>query len=93
MVVYAQDEQALLTDEQIMFGPRYLACPVLSTGRKYHQVYLPKGVWMEKWRARKSHCVTKGYFVRYNVSLNDIPYFELIGNAAQNDTPYFKFLQ
>ncbi len=45
------DERAAMTDDEFLFGPDLLAAPVLDEGATERSVYLPRGRWVELWRA------------------------------------------
>ena len=38
-------------DDEFLFGPDLLAAPVLEAGATERSVYLPKGRWVDLWRA------------------------------------------
>jgi alpha-D-xyloside xylohydrolase len=44
---FPEDEKCWETDEQYMFGPDYLVCPILSPGQSKRSAYLPAG---HKWQ-------------------------------------------
>jgi alpha-glucosidase (family GH31 glycosyl hydrolase) len=45
------DPAAVARDDQFFFGPDLLAAPVLSPGAVTREVYLPRGEWIDLWRA------------------------------------------
>jgi alpha-D-xyloside xylohydrolase len=47
---FPEDEKAWEIDEQYMYGPKFLYCPVLEQGLKESQVYLPKLLAGSRWK-------------------------------------------
>ncbi|HYH58698.1 MAG TPA: TIM-barrel domain-containing protein [Thermoleophilaceae bacterium] len=45
------DELARVREDQYLFGPDLLAAPVVEPGVTEREVYLPRGRWVEFWRA------------------------------------------
>ena len=50
-LVAPDDERAAARDDQFMFGPDLLAAPVLDPDARTRDVYLPRGAWVDLWRA------------------------------------------
>jgi len=50
-LVAPRDEQALRQEDEFMFGPAFLAAPVLEPGVSARRVYLPRGRWIDFWRS------------------------------------------
>ena len=47
---FAQDSKVLDIKDQFMYGPAFMACPVLAAGKTHREVYLPKGLdWIDYW--------------------------------------------
>jgi len=50
LVDFPDDQQAWETDDQFMFGPDIMACPVVTLGQRTRSVYLPSGTgWTNAW--------------------------------------------
>lgn len=45
----ADDEQALLCDDEFLLGNNVLAAPVLQPAARTRDIYLPKGIWRDYW--------------------------------------------
>ena len=50
-LVNPRDERGLAEEDQFMFGPSFLAAPVIEPGAREKRVYLPKGRWVDFWRS------------------------------------------
>ncbi len=50
---YPDDPTAAGRDDEFLFGPGILAAPVLEPGATERSLYLPKGRWVDLWRAVK----------------------------------------
>jgi alpha-glucosidase (family GH31 glycosyl hydrolase) len=50
---YPDDPTAAGRDDEFLFGPDILAAPVLEPGATERSLYLPKGRWVDLWRAVK----------------------------------------
>ncbi len=50
-LAFPDDPQAIDRDDEFLFGPNLLAAPVLEAGATKRSVYLPKGRWVDFWRA------------------------------------------
>jgi hypothetical protein len=46
---FRTDPQVRNTRDEFMFGPAFLACPVLTSGATSRNVYLPAGTWYDFW--------------------------------------------
>ena len=63
---------------QFMLGDIYLIAPVLWPQAKQHEVYLPKGVWREMFGQGIKHELEVGQWIRFNVDLKAVVYFECL---------------
>ena len=54
-LVFPDDPRAVARDDEFMFGPDLLAAPVTSPGETEREVYLPRGRWVDFWRAVGYH--------------------------------------
>ncbi|XP_028399226.1 myogenesis-regulating glycosidase-like [Dendronephthya gigantea] len=73
------DPLALTVDQQFMVTDVYLVAPVVTQGAQGHNVYLPKGVWIEEFGNRATHNMAEGGIVTYNnTALGDVYYFKNI---------------
>jgi alpha-glucosidase (family GH31 glycosyl hydrolase) len=50
-LVFPTDAAAAARDDEFMFGPDLLAAPVVAPGARTREVYLPRGRWVDLWRA------------------------------------------
>ncbi|MBR2288151.1 MAG: glycoside hydrolase family 31 protein [Clostridia bacterium] len=69
---FPEDIQAWRVDDEYMFGPKYLVCPVLHSGAREREVYLPEGQWMDIRTEEKyegNQCIT------VSAPLESIPVF------------------
>lgn len=46
---YPDDEKAIQSELQFMFGPSFLVAPIVERGARQRQVYLPEGKWYDYW--------------------------------------------
>lgn len=51
VLAYPDDAEAVDRDEQFLFGSDLLAAPVLAPDAREREVYLPRGEWIDLWRA------------------------------------------
>jgi hypothetical protein len=50
-LAYPGDRRAGRQDEEFLFGPDLLAAPVLEPDARERHLYLPRGRWVDLWRA------------------------------------------
>ncbi len=50
-LAYPDDPQAIVRQDEFMFGPDLLAAPVVEEGATERSLYLPPGRWVELWRS------------------------------------------
>ena len=51
---FAEDRRTLDIQDQFMFGPALLVCPIYEAGRTQREVYLPEGAdWIDYWSGRR----------------------------------------
>jgi alpha-D-xyloside xylohydrolase len=51
VLTHPDDPAAVARDDEFFFGPDLLAAPVLSPGAITRDLYLPRGEWIDLWRA------------------------------------------
>jgi len=51
VLAHPDDPAAVARDDEFLFGPDLLAAPVLAPGVVTRDVYLPRGEWIDLWRA------------------------------------------
>jgi alpha-D-xyloside xylohydrolase len=69
---FPANEKAWTTEDEYMFGPDILVCPVLYENTKSRKVYLPEG----KWRELETGKFFDGdQYLECKTSLSDIPVF------------------
>ena len=44
---YSDDEKTYDIDDQFMFGPAFMACPVYEYKARDREVYFPAGIWYD----------------------------------------------
>ena len=53
-VDYSSDKNAWDVEDQFLFGPDILVCPVVEEGQRSRKVYLPKGTsWKDAWTGQE----------------------------------------
>ena len=52
-VDFQDDERALATDDEFLWGDSLLVAPVLRKGARRRRVYLPAGEWTDHWTGRR----------------------------------------
>ena len=67
------DEKCWTLDDQYMFGPDYLVAPVLESGARERQVYLPAGRWQD---IRTGEILEGGQTVTAPAPIDSIPVFK-----------------
>ncbi|MDR0400289.1 MAG: glycoside hydrolase family 31 protein [Treponema sp.] len=74
------DPGAWDVEDQYMFGPNFLAAPVLYEGRRERELYLPKGPkpWTDVWTGKQYE---GGAVVTVEAPLERIPVFSLSGET------------
>jgi alpha-glucosidase (family GH31 glycosyl hydrolase) len=60
LLEWPDDPQAVASDDEFLFGPDLLAAPVLAPGVTTRDLYLPRGVWIDLWRAVAYDAVSSG---------------------------------
>jgi alpha-D-xyloside xylohydrolase len=76
---FPADSKAWETEDQYMFGPRYLVAPILHPGVKERQVYLPAdGSWTDCWTGEKYE---GGGTIPVSAPLDRIPVFSRDGTV------------
>jgi alpha-glucosidase (family GH31 glycosyl hydrolase) len=50
-LAYPRDRAAIAREDEFLFGPDLLAAPVLEPGATERTLYLPRGRWVDFWRA------------------------------------------
>ena len=70
---FPEDPVCWELSDQYMFGPDYLVAPVLESGARSREVYLPAGDWKD---VRTGEIVAGGRFITADAPLDSIPVFE-----------------
>ena len=50
-LAFPDDPEAVVQQEQFLFGPDILAAPVIEEGARERSLYVPRGKWIDLWRA------------------------------------------
>jgi alpha-D-xyloside xylohydrolase len=70
---FPDDQRAVATDDQFMFGPDLLVAPVLYEGDRERLVYLPKSsTWTDAWTGK---ACTSGSEIKAAAPLERIPLY------------------
>ncbi len=70
---FREDAAALTVDDQFMFGPSLMVCPVYTPGARTRDVYLPAGVWTDFWTGKTFE--SRGETFTVSAPLKRIPLF------------------
>ncbi|WP_022765018.1 glycoside hydrolase family 31 protein [Butyrivibrio sp. XPD2006] len=73
---FPEDEEAWRTEDEYMFGDRYLVAPVFEAGARKRQVYLPKGCSWKRYGS--DQILDGGRFITADAPLDEIPVFEKV---------------
>jgi alpha-D-xyloside xylohydrolase len=70
---FPDDDAAATIEDQFLFGPDVLVAPVLETGARERQLYLPAGVrWTDAWTGE---VLNGGQHIRARAPLEQIPLY------------------
>jgi alpha-glucosidase (family GH31 glycosyl hydrolase) len=61
---WPRDRRSLGAEDQFMFGPSFLAAPVLEPGARRRRLYAPPGRWVDFWRSVRYLERTGGFVLR-----------------------------
>lgn len=50
---YSDDEKTYDIDDQFMFGPAFMACPVYEYKARDREVYFPAGIWYDFYNGKR----------------------------------------
>ncbi len=73
---YPGDRNALLRDDEYLWGDAFLVAPVLEKGARQRRVYLPEGEWWDFWTGEQ---LDGGREVTREVDLETIPLYVKAG--------------
>ena len=75
---FSADPECAAIDDEFLFGPDILVCPVLDYQARKRRVYLPKGAtWRDAWTGKK---IRGGRWIEAEAPLEKIPVY-LKGNS------------
>ncbi|MBO5798077.1 MAG: glycoside hydrolase family 31 protein, partial [Clostridia bacterium] len=74
---YRTDPNVWTIDDQYMFGPSYMVCPVDSLGTRVRDIYLPAGNWINFWTGEVLH--SEGEHFTVTAALDEMPVFVKAG--------------
>ncbi len=77
---YPNDEEAIKTEDQFLFGAEILVAPVLKKGERVKRVYLPEGEWID-FNDKKT-VYLGGQRIAYRAPLSVIPIFVKKGSIV-----------
>lgn len=92
-LVFPDDPVAAARQDEFMFGPDLLAAPVLEEGARTRKLYLPRGKWIELWRALRwdrrtgglrmvrAGTITGGREITVRAPIYELPLFVRAGAA------------
>ncbi len=73
---FPEDEKCWTLSDQYMFGPDYLVAPVLVSGARAREVYLPAGRWQD---IRTQEVLEGGRTITADAPIDAIPVFKRLG--------------
>ena len=92
-LAFPGDPAAAARDDEFMFGPDLLAAPVVTPGARTRSLYLPRGRWVNVWRAvryaraggslrlRRATTVRGGRTLEVAAPLAELPLFARAGTV------------
>jgi alpha-D-xyloside xylohydrolase len=75
---FPQDPIGWNTEDQYMFGPAFMVCPVTEKGSVDRPVYLPDGGWYDFWYG---HYIEGGHSISASAPYNSLPVFVREGSV------------
>ncbi|MFL5742263.1 MAG: glycoside hydrolase family 31 protein [Flavisolibacter sp.] len=75
---YQDDENVFAIDDQYLFGPSLMVCPVTTKGAQTRTVYLPRGEWYDYWNGKKFEGEK---WIQVLTPLDTIPVFARAGSV------------
>ncbi|MBD3228782.1 MAG: DUF4968 domain-containing protein [Candidatus Lokiarchaeota archaeon] len=86
---FPDDETCYEMDYEFMWGEYILVAPIIKKKKKVKDVYLPKGVWVNRWSGEK---IEGPKSIEVEIDLKDIPIYIRTGAIipCQPDMQYFK---
>ena len=76
---YSNDEKTYDIDDQFMFGPAFMACPVHKYKARERKVYFPSGVWYDFYSGK---CIQGGTAMDVDAPYERMPLFVRAGNPV-----------
>ncbi|PVH81439.1 glycoside hydrolase family 31 protein [Cadophora sp. DSE1049] len=70
---FPKDKKCWEVEDQYMYGDKYLCCPVLATGIRKREVYLPKGKEWKLWDGEKKY--EGGQVIEADCPIDTMPVF------------------
>ncbi len=83
VLAFPDDPAATARDDQFLFGPDLLVAPVLAPGVTARDVYLPRGAWVDLWRAAPYDSTSGGFVLGAATVLDGSRTVELPAPADQ----------
>ena len=74
---YRTDPNVWTIDDQYMFGPAYMVCPVDTLGIRVRDIYLPAGRWINFWTGEALD--SEGEHFTVTAALDEMPVFVKAG--------------
>jgi len=71
------DQVALLLDDEFLLGDLLLVAPVFKPGQRSRDVYLPAGIWRDRWSGETFD--GSRWLHEYPAALDTLPLFERLG--------------
>ena len=76
---YSNDEKTYDIDDQFMFGPAFMACPVHKYKARERKVYFPSGVWYDFYSGK---CIQGGTAMDVDAPYERMPLFVRAGSIV-----------
>ena len=76
---YSDDEKTYDIDDQFMFGPAFMACPVYEYKARDREVYFPSGIWYDYYNGKR---IQGGTTIHVDAPYERMPLFVRAGSIV-----------
>jgi alpha-D-xyloside xylohydrolase len=80
---FPYDKNCWSVEDQYMYGPEFLICPILSADQRKREVYLPKGRQWQLWDSEgegRGEVYQGGRVVEIDCPIESMPVFRVVSN-------------